>query len=244
MIKAVILDDEPKGSALLQHKLNTFASILSVEKVYNDPVLALEELRELHPDVLFLDVEMPTMNGLQFLENLGQFEFEVIFVTAYNVYTLDALRANALDYLLKPVDPEELEKALEKLQKRIEAKKKVAQQEILSSQKISSRLALSTGEGIYFVKKEEIIKVEAMSNYSVFHLGSLTKIIVSKTLKEFESQLETDNFMRVNRSVIVNLDYIARYKKGEGGTLELIDGSEIEVSASKKMQLMERLLGN
>ncbi|SFT13613.1 LytR/AlgR family response regulator transcription factor [Sphingobacterium wenxiniae] len=244
MMKAVILDDEVKGSSLLQHKLKPFSSLISVEKVYNDPQKALREIASVKPDVLFLDVEMPILNGFQFLEKLGYFDFEVIFVTAYNMYTLDALRADALDYLLKPVDPEELECAVNKLYKRIEAKRNRHTVEPLRAPNTSDRLALPTGEGIYFVKKEDIIKVEAMSNYSVFKLKNAMKIIVSKTLKEFETVLEAGNFLRVNRSVIVNLDYIVRYKKGEGGTLELVDGSEIEVSALKKNLLLERLLGD
>ena len=101
-----------------------------------------------------------------------------------------------------------------------------------------------TIEGIYFVKKSDIIKVEAMSNYSVFYQVNGTKIIVSKTLKEFEPLLEMDSFIRANRSVIVNLDYVLRYKKGDGGTLELEDGSEIEVSSSKKSLVIERLIGH
>lgn len=241
MIRAVILDDEVKGSSLLMHKLSAFPDLIHVERVFNDPQQALAEIQQLKPDVLFLDVEMPQMNGFQFLENLGQFDFEVIFVTAYNVYTLDALRANALDFLLKPVNPDELACALNKLSVRIESKRKLIQLPQPTERPPQSRLALPTVEGIYFVKKEEIIKVEAMSNYSVFNIATGSKIIVSKTLKEFESLLEEEQFVRVNRSVIVNLDYVVRYRKGDGGTLELIDGAEIEVSASRKNILIDRL---
>lgn len=241
MIKAVILDDEVKGSSLLMHKLNAFPDLIHVERIFNDPQLALVEMQQINPDILFLDVEMPQMNGFQFLENLGHFDFEVIFVTAYNIYTLDALRVNALDYLLKPVNPDELACALNKLSTRIESKKKLAQLPSPVQRPTQSRLALPTVEGVYFVKKEEIVKIEAMSNYSVFNLSSGSKIIVSKTLKEFESLQEEEQFVRVNRSVIINLDYVVRYRKGDGGTLELIDGSEIEVSSSRKNILVEKL---
>ena len=244
MIKAVILDDEIKGSTLLQHRLKSFADRICVEAIFNDPQEALKHIHDFTVDVLFLDVEMPVLNGFQFLEKLGHFGFEVIFVTAYNVYTLDALRADALDYLLKPVDPDELDKALDKLQKRIEAKKKLAQSELLSPKISSSRIALPTAEGIHLIKKDEIIRVEAMSNYSVFYVMNLSKIIVSKTLKEFEHQLENPSFMRVNRSVIVNLEYVVKYRKGDGGTLEVLDGAEIEVSPMKKSLLLERLFAS
>lgn len=241
MIKGVILDDEVRGSSLLLHKLRVFPDLIDVQRIFNDPQQALNEIHQIKPDILFLDVEMPGMNGFQFLENLGHFDFEVIFVTAYNIYTLDALRVNALDYLLKPVNPDELACALNKLHARIESKRKLAQLAPQNERPTQSRLALPTVEGIYFVKKEEIIKVEAMSNYSVFNMVTGSKIIVSKTLKEFESQLEEEQFVRVNRSAIVNLDYVVRYRKGDGGTLELIDGSEIEVSASRKNILIDRL---
>ncbi|MCT1524556.1 LytR/AlgR family response regulator transcription factor [Sphingobacterium hotanense] len=241
MIRAVILDDEVKGSNLLQHKLQAFSDVLEVVSIFNDPKKALLPIQELQADVLFLDVEMPIMNGFQFLEALGQFEFEVIFVTAYNIYTLDALRANALDYLLKPVDPEELEKAIEKLQKRIHGKEAMRKMDIQDVKSTCSRIALPTAEGIHLIKREDILRIEAMSNYSVFYLISQSKIIVSKTLKEYENLLEDRNFLRINRSVIVNLDYVVKYKKGDGGQVETIDGAELEVSSSKKQVLMERL---
>ena len=242
MIQAVILDDEIKGSTLLEHKLKPFSDKIIVEKVFNDPKIALEGIQNIRTDVLFLDIEMPGMNGFQFLEKLEQFDFEVIFVTAYGSHVLEALRSNALDYLLKPVNPEELEMALAKLEKRIQAKKEISHQNTSTGSSNQSRLSLATAEGVYFVKKEEIMKVEAMSNYSVFHIVSKPKIIVSKTLKDFENALSANNFVRVNRSVIVNLDYVVRYKKGDGGTLEMVDGSEVEVSSTKKHILLEKLL--
>jgi two-component system LytT family response regulator len=241
MIKAVILDDEIRGSNLLHHKLQEFQNSLSVDAIYNDPQKALLEIPKIEIDVLFLDVEMPFMNGFEFLEKLGQFNFEVIFVTAYNIYTLDALKANALDYLLKPVNNEELKKAISKLEQKLAQKEKLRKADLIENRPHMSRIALPTAEGIHLVKKDDILKVEAMSNYSIFFLNNLSKIIVSRTLKEFEILFEHTQLLRVNRSVIVNLDYIVKYKKGEGGTIEMMDGSEIEVSPSKKKQLMDKL---
>ena len=241
MIKAVILDDEIRGSNLLHHKLQEFQNSLSVDAIYNDPQKALLEIPKIEVDVLFLDVEMPFMNGFEFLEKLGQFNFEVIFVTAYNIYTLDALKPNALDYLLNPVNNEELKKAIIKLEQKLAQKEKLRKADLIENRPHMSRIALPTAEGIHLVKKDDILKVEAMSNYSIFFLNNLSKIIVSRTLKEFEILFEHTQLLRVNRSVIVNLDYIVKYKKGEGGTIEMMDGSEIEVSPSKKKQLMDRL---
>ena len=236
MLKAILLDDEKMGTDLLQKKLALQPKI-NVVKVFNDPLDALKEIDDISFDVLFLDVEMPRLNGFQFLETLGSFSFEVIFVTAFSTYTLDALRMQAIDYLVKPVDEEELTLAILRLNQKMEEKKKAFNLKPAGK----NRIALHTAEGIHFVEKSQIIKVEAMSNYSIFMLEQNKKIVVSKTLKEFETVLNDKNFMRINRSVILNLDYVVKYKKGDGGTLELADGTEVEVSPAKKEELMDIL---
>lgn len=238
MLKAVILDDEIKGSKLLSRKLELFPDEILVVAVFNEPTKALDAVLALAPDVLFLDVEMPGMNGFQFLERLGSFNFEVIFTTAYDSYTLDALRLSAVDYLLKPVDEEELQMAITRLRKRVVEKTSYKTEK---KKMIDNRLALTTAEGIYIVDKTNIIKVEAMSNYSVFILADHKKIVVSKTLKEYEHLLDDEIFMRISRSVIINLNYVVKYRKGDGGTLELSDGSDVEVSPQRKDVLLQRL---
>lgn len=239
MLKAAILDDEIRGSKLLAHKLDVFEDELQVVGIFNEPAKALDPIIDLGIDVLFLDVEMPGMNGFQFLERLGTFNFEVIFTTAYDSYTLEALRLSAVDYLLKPVDEEDLQTAITRLRKRVIEKSMY--KAVKLEKKQNNRLALPTAEGVYIVDKAQIIRVEAMSNYSVFLLSDSKKIVVSKTLKEYETVLDDDHFMRINRSVIVNLDYVVKYRKGDGGTLELSDGAEVEVSPQKKELLLQRL---
>ena len=239
MLKAAILDDEIKGSKLLAHKLDVFEDELQVMGIFNDPEKALKNIEALGIDVLFLDVEMPGMNGFQVLERLGTFNFEVIFTTAYDSYTLDALRISAVDYLLKPVDQDDLQTAIARLKRRVEEKTSYKEKKI--EKKANNRLALPTAEGVYIIDKQIIVRVEAMSNYSVFLLSDNRKIVVSKTLKEYEPVLEDSHFMRINRSVIINLDYVVKYKKGDGGTLELADGTEIEVSPQKKDILLQKL---
>lgn len=239
MLKAAILDDEVKGSKLLSQKLAFFEDELQVVGIFNQPAKALNAIVELKPDVLFLDVEMPGMNGFQFLERLGSFDFEVIFTTAYDSYTLEALRLSAVDYLLKPIDEEELKTAIIRLRKRVVEK---STYKTLKKEKVNSnRLALTTAEGVYVVDRSNIIRVEAMSNYSVFILADSKKIVVSKTLKEYEQLLDDEFFTRISRSVIINLSYVIKYRKGDGGTLELIDGSEVEVSAHRKEALLQKL---
>lgn len=239
MLRAAILDDEIRGSKILAHKLAVFEDELQVAGIFNEPVPAADVIAGLNIDVLFLDVEMPLLNGFQFLERLGSFDFEVIFTTAYDSYTLEALRLSAVDYLLKPIDEDDLQTAIVRLKKRVSEKAKYKM--VKAEKKPNNRLALPTAEGVYIVDKANIIRVEAMSNYSVFMLTDTRKIIVSKTLKEFEPVLDDANFMRINRSVIVNLDFVVKYRKGDGGTLELSDGSEIEVSPQKKEALLFRL---
>ncbi|MBB5440295.1 two-component system LytT family response regulator [Pedobacter sp. AK017] len=239
MLKAVILDDEVRGSNLLTRKLEVFGDDLQIEAIFNDPFKALSKIVELNPDVLFLDVEMPGLNGFQFLEKLGSFNFQVIFTTAYDTFTLEALRLGAVDYLVKPIDEDELHTAIFRLKKRVADYTKHIP--LTDQNSAPNRLALSTAEGVYFVNKASIMRVEAMSNYSTFYLQDRKKIIVSKTLKEYESVLQGGSFLRINRSVIVNLDHVVKYRKGDGGTLEMNDGAEIEVSASRKDLLMEKL---
>lgn len=239
MLKAAILDDEIKGSKLLSQKLAVFEDELQIVAIFNDAEKASIALLNSDIDVLFLDVEMPGLNGFQVLERLGTFNFEVIFTTAYDTYTLEALRLSAIDYLLKPVDEDDLQLAITRLKKRVT--EKASFKEIKKEGKPKNRLALPTAEGVYIVDKATIIRVEAMSNYSVFLLTDHKKIVVSKTLKEYEAVLDDSNFMRINRSVIVNLDFVTKYRKGDGGTLELTDGAEIEVSPQKKELLIQRL---
>ena len=240
MLKAVILDDEERGSSLLTRKLESFEDELEVSAVFNDPYKALSKIVDIQPDVLFLDVEMPGLNGFQFLEKLGSFNFQVVFTTAYDTYTLEALRLSAVDYLLKPIDEEELHTAIFRLKKRFSAQDKSGKDADKPSR---NRLALPTAEGVYLVDKASIVRVEAMSNYSTFYLNDHKKIVVSKTLKEYENVLTDSFFLRINRSVIVNLDYIIKYRKGDGGTLEMSDGTEVEVSASRKEALVDKLFG-
>jgi two-component system LytT family response regulator len=239
MLKAAILDDEIKGSKLLAQKLSVFEDELQVIAVFNDPEQASSAIAKMGIDVLFLDVEMPVLNGFQVLERLGTFDFEVIFTTAYDTYTLEALRLSAVDYLLKPVDEDDLRLAITRLNKRVA--EKASYRETKVELKPKNRLALPTAEGVYIVDKSTIIRVEAMSNYSVFLLTDHKKIVVSKTLKEYEPVLDDSHFMRINRSVIVNLDFVTKYRKGDGGTLELSDGAELEVSPQKKEALLQRL---
>jgi two-component system LytT family response regulator len=249
MIRVILVDDEPQSSKALDIKLRELADDIEVVGIFNHPDKAISAIRKIKPDLVFLDIEMPGMNGFQLLEKLEEFDFEVIFVTAYNEYMLNALHVSALDYLLKPVEAEELNNALSRFRKRIllqnplnEKKEQLGLlSETLRDQNAPKRLAVATLQGVTFLKIKEIVRVEALSNYSTFHLVNKQKIIVSKTLKDFEPLLTQQNFFRVNRSCIVNTDYIIKYKNEDGGVLELQDGTEIGVGPHRKSELLDLL---
>ena len=249
MIRVVLVDDEVQSCKSLAIKLKDIAEDIEIVGSFNYPDKAIPGIRKLKPAVVFLDIEMPGMNGFQLLEKMEEFDFEVIFVTAYDEYTLNALRISALDYLLKPVDTEDLKNALSRLRKKISMRENSSQTkeqlellgDTLKEQHAPKRLALATLQGIVFLKINEIIRVEALSNYSTFYLINKQKIMVSKTLKEFEPILTMQNFFRVNRSCIVNTDYIIKYKHEDGGVLELQDGSEVGVGPNRKNELVELL---
>jgi two-component system LytT family response regulator len=249
MIRVVLVDDEPQSCKSLAIKLKAIAEDIEIIGSFHHPDRAISGIRKLKPAVVFLDIEMPGMNGFQLLEKMEEFDFEVIFVTAYNEYMLNALRISALDYLLKPVDTKELTDSLLRLRKKIslhENSLHTREQlallgDTLKEQHAPKRLALATLQGIIFLKVNEIVRVEALSNYSTFYLISKQKIMVSKTLKEFEPVLTMQNFFRVNRSCIVNTDYIVKYKNEDGGILELQDGTEVGVGPHRKNELVELL---
>ncbi len=202
----------------------------------------------LQPALVFLDVEMPRMNGFEMLERLPLVNFDIIFTTSYDQYALKAIRFSAIDYLLKPVDREELQKAVQKVIHR--SRRTIAQQvEILMQRlhqpsKSIGKIALPTMEGLQMISVESIISCESDSNYTILLLKSKKKIIVSCTLKEIEEVLEDHSFARVHRSYLVNLNEVEKYVKGEGGYLIMSDGSMVDVYRNKKESLLRRLLLN
>jgi two-component system LytT family response regulator len=210
----------------------------------------LKEVEELKPDVVFLDIEMPKINGFTFLKKLHPVSFEVIFTTAYSEYAIDALRISALDFLTKPIDPKELVAAVVRLKERLRNKSFQAgalnQQMQLFLQYQQSplqpgKIALPVLAGLGFIEANDIIKIAGENVYSVFYLRDGKKMMVSLTLKEVELMLCRSNFFRVHKSYIVNLKYIARYVKGEGGVVILTDDSEVEISRRNKAEFLKKI---
>lgn len=240
MLKVILIDDERMSLEVLAIKLRSLAPHTDIVATYQSPEEAIMGIRQLKPDVVFLDIEMPQIDGFTLLRHLEPYSFEVIFTTAYHQYAIEALRLSALDFLLKPIREIELSAALQRLEK-----KRQNQQNIPSALQFN-KIAIPSLKGITFVPIEEIVWLESDSNYTVFHLAHPTgtqvrKIVASRTLKEFENILAPVQFLRVHRSALINLLRIKEYTRGEGGTVLMDDGSEVEIARSEKKGFLERL---
>lgn len=238
MIKAIIVDDETRGRLALRNKIMEHCPTIEVMGEAGNGMEAITMINQMNPTLLFLDIEMPQMNGFEMLEKLQEKDFYLIFTTAYNQYAIKAIRYAAFDYLLKPVDIEELKSAVNKVEMNIHQKLKaqidLLKENLLLPEKKIKRLAVSTQEGVLFIDINNITHLEASSNYTLIYLGDKTKITASKTLKDFGELLPSDIFHRVHNSYIVNLNYIKKYIRGDGGQIELTDGGLIEVSRKYK----------
>ena len=245
MIRCVLIDDESNSLEMMEWLLKTYCPQVQIEAMCNTAGKGIEAINKYKPDLVFLDIEMPHMNGFQMLEQLHSIDFEIIFTTSYDQYAITAFKFSALDYLLKPIDREELQKAVEKVSKKISPP--VSQQLEILLQKISQqaitiqRIALPTMQGLEFVPVNSIISCSSSNNYTEFFLGDKKKLLVSRTLKEVEDMLADHSFLRVHNSHVVNLNAITRYVKGEGGYLVMTDGSTVDVSRSRKELLMQKL---
>jgi two-component system, LytTR family, response regulator len=245
MIEAMIVDDERHSCEALQLLLERSCPEVKVIGLANSGAEAKNKIQTLHPQLVFLDIEMPNMNGFQLLEQLSKIDFELIFTTSYDQYAIKAIKFSAIDYLLKPVDREELENAVQKVSKKLT--NNINQQLGILLQKINQpsaplqKIALPTIQGLELVSINAIISCSANNNYTEFYLTDKRKILVSRTLKEMEELLEDQLFLRVHHSHIVNLNAVTRYVKGEGGYLIMSDGSTVDVSRSRKELLIQKL---
>jgi two-component system, LytTR family, response regulator len=244
-IRAIIVDDEAYSCETLATLLERYCSEVLVVDICTSGAAALKSIHKYSPDLLFLDIEMPHMNGFELLQQLNEFNFQLIFTTSYDQYAIKAIRFSALDYLLKPIDRNELKAAIQKLTQKME--QPLPQQLSILMQKITGaghsiqKIALPTMEGLQMVIINSIIHCASDSNYTNIHLKGGKKITVSKTLKDIEEMLEDHSFLRVHHSHLVNTNEIERYIKGEGGYLILSDGSSVDVSRSRKETLLQKL---
>jgi two-component system LytT family response regulator len=245
MIRAIIIDDEPESRKVVANILNNFCKDVTILGEADGVASGIKLINQEQPDVIFLDIQMPDGDGFDILESFETITFHVIFITAYNQYAIKAIEFSAIDYLLKPLDPAKLLKAVEKL-KNLSPKTNQSSERVemlLKNKNNISKIALPTLNGYRFVRVRDIIRCEANNNYTSFYLQTTEKIVVTRTLKDFELILKDDSFIRVHQSHLINVDYVEQYIKGDGGTAIMSDGSEVEISRRKKDQFLNGMLG-
>lgn len=254
MIQAIIIDDSQNSIDALQLKLSRHCPSIKVVYTCTEPAAAINAISFYRPDLLFLDIEMPLLNGFSLLKEVPGLQCEIIFVTAYNQYAIEAIRSNAFDYLLKPVDVTQLKNSIQNLEKKIALKGsdipgeqptlhqlRVLLQSVEANARNFSVLSLPSADGIELVQPDDIAWLESISNYTRFHFTDGKEKTSSKTLGEYEDLLRTKNFLRIHRSYIINLKCLIKYHRGDGGFVELKDGTRLEVSIRKKQELLNKL---
>lgn len=243
----ILVDDEPRGLSSLEKMLELHCPDVNISATCCSADEAISQIRIIEPALVFLDIAMPVKTGFDLLNELQNFSFEIIFVTAHNQYMIEAFHFSAVDYLLKPVNDVLLVSAVKRAKKRIEEKtghKNIEtflhnmQQKHLPQ---NMRLCLSSVKGFHVVDIKDILYCEASANYSNFHFTNKQMVCTSKTMHEYEMLLEDAGFVRIHKSYLVNLLHIKEYLRGEGGSIILSSGHEIEVSRRKKDLLMTKM---
>ncbi|APQ17511.1 LytR/AlgR family response regulator transcription factor [Maribacter hydrothermalis] len=244
MLRAVIVDDEIKAIQSLTWELTNFSDEINVIASFTNPNDALDYLEKNSPDCLFLDIEMPTMDGFQFIGKLINKNFPVIITTAYNQYALKAIKNEALDYLLKPIDTDDLEDTILKIKKFNNKNFSVEKLEKallnFNSRAIHKRITLNTDGKLLFLESEEILYAESDGNYSTIYLTDGQKIVLTKKLKEVNELLPSDSFFRIHNSYIINLYKIKEFLKTDGYVV-LKSNHKIPVSRQKKSDFLDLL---
>lgn len=240
----VLIDDEPHCTESLAIQLAATGLPVQVVGKFNDAKLAVSYLASHQVDLVFLDVEMPAMTGFELLEKVSSPEFDVIFVTAYDQYAIKAFTYSAINYLLKPVDDEELGDTLQKWLVRREKVVLPQQMQLLKNYlanpaKPRTRVAVPTSDGLEFLEISDIIRCESESNYTWLHLNEGAPLLVCRTLKEVEQVLQDSGFIRIHHSHLVNPQHIRKFIRHDGGAIVMGDGSQLPVSRTRKDRLFE-----
>jgi two-component system LytT family response regulator len=242
MLKIVVVDDEIDALEVLEWKLKRYISNIEIT-LCSSPREALKIVEELKPDLIFLDIQMPEMDGFTFLDRLKYRGFQLIFTTAFNEFAIKAIKVNAMDYLLKPIDKLELIEAVEKARIAVD-KNNISNsiQRLLDSVEIqASKVNISADGKIYLLEPDEVVMLQSDKSYTTIFLECEKKILVSKTLKEVEKKFTSESFYRVHNSYLINLNHVKEYFKKMGGELVLTNGLKASVSRNKKSELLEKL---
>jgi len=244
-IKSIIVEDELNNRENLQYILKEHCPFVEVVAICSSALEGRQKILEHQPDLVFLDVEMPGGDGFSMLESLPNLNFEVIFVTAFTSYAVKAIKFSALDYIVKPIDTMELLKAIDKASQKIKEKKENARMvNLLENQHKEGNkkiLALPLSDKIEFVEVANIIRCQADSNYTLFYLKNEEKLLISKTLKEYDELLTPFNFLRVHQSHLINLEEVKSFIKTDGGYILMKDGANITISRQRREMVMHKL---
>jgi two-component system, LytTR family, response regulator len=247
MVKAILIDDEKNSRESLRKKLETHCPDIQVLAECANGREGLIAIEAYKPHIVFLDIEMPHMNGFTMLQQLTEKNFALIFTTAYNQYAINAIRHSAIDYLVKPVDVTELINAVAKAS--MQSREQVLQKgqleildQLLTRQQAPAKIAVATSNGLEIIDIERILYLEATNNYTYIHTNGEKPLLVSKTLKDFEDILPAELFFRIHNGSLVNLAAIKKYNKGEGGQVVLTNGIMLDVARRRKDELLQLLL--
>ncbi len=246
MYKVIIVEDELHAREFLKNIITTYCSNLHIAAMASDVEEGVAAIKTHQPDIVFLDIEMQTGTGFDLLQQFSQPAFDVIFTTAYDHYAIKAIKFSAVDYLLKPIDFEELQQAVEKvIGKKQDNSSQQALQLLLknlqSPQNAEQSITLATSEGLEFIPLHQIIRIEASGPYSHFYLKEKRKIIVSRNLKEYETMLSDHGFFRVHNSHIINIKEVRRMIKTDGGYAVMSDDTHVTISPKKKEDFFEMI---
>lgn len=245
MLRSIIIDDEPQNAIILKNDLAMHCSSVEVVSICHSAKEGIMSIKKEKPDLVFLDIEMPWMNGFEMLEMLDDISFSIIFTTAHDQFAAKAFRLSAVDYLLKPIDANDLKEAVRKAHQRSEQQRgNIHIENLLRNIKQPSsqqKIALPYKEGYEFIEVSHIIYCQAEGAYTKVFLDNKKYILVSKSLGDIEELLPPDIFQRIHHSTVVNLNYVTHFVRSDGGYVKLQTGEELTVSKSKREAVMERL---
>jgi two-component system, LytTR family, response regulator len=247
MVRTVLIDDEIDSIKVLHKLLTTFCPQISIVGAASGVETAKQVILESRPDLVLLDIEMVQGNAFDLLNQLQPLDFRVIFVTAFDNYAIRAFKYSAVDYLLKPVDIDDLRNAIARVQARplqldLAQQVQVLLENVGKFHLLKQKMAIGTLTGLIFVPVHDILRFEAVANYTSIHLCNGERIVATKTIKEYEDLLPEDIFCRIHNSHIINLTRIREYQKGRGGMVIMEDGSVIEVASRRREEFMRKLL--
>lgn len=251
MLRAIIIDDEPESLLAVTGQIKTFCPQVEIIASCSSAQSGIDSINTNKPDIIFLDIEMPGMTGLEMLRTFDEINFGVIFITAHNEYAVDAIKLSALDYLLKPLDTDELIGAVEKAEEKFRREKTMKRFKLMMElmedrEKPEKRtqgrtIGLPTFDAIIYEQLDNIVNIEAHQNYCKFYFGNREPILISKNIGTYEESLAPYNFMRVHRSHIVNLVKVHEFRRTDGGALVMKNGNSIDISRNKKEEVLKRL---